>query len=351
MNKKKKQHYVPRFILRNFASSAEKLAVYRKSSRSVFGGNVNDYGHENYFYELPDPDGTFSAEERQAVEDWLEGIDTRASSVINRLIRYMEWPCWVSADGVPDYRLSEGEKLELSIFIVVQSLRTPEHRESNRQMHYLMSKASARMMAAIDPRLPKDIRERLSNSIDVEMHPDFVKALQLRDLLNEQLVTGLVNLCMHKRWFIGINTSDELLYLPDHPVLRIYHREDAPGYGGWTAPGLEIALPLSPRLILSLQSTDLWDHFDRKRLGDRELIPDRAMLLNREHILFYNSHSYFRSFDFIFAARDDFWQAKEMTVEQPHFADPYRVRASVSSGVGKIGLPEDWAERRRRLPQ
>ena len=53
MTKPKKQHYVPQFLLRNFAigqKSKAKLWVLDKRKGNVYQSSVHDVAHENLFY-------------------------------------------------------------------------------------------------------------------------------------------------------------------------------------------------------------------------------------------------------------------------------------------------------------
>ena len=70
MTKAKKQHYVPQFLLRNFAVGKKlkaKLWVLDKRNASVFQASVNDVAHENMFYECNGEAGSYDFEERKRV--------------------------------------------------------------------------------------------------------------------------------------------------------------------------------------------------------------------------------------------------------------------------------------------
>lgn len=52
-NTPKKQHYVPQFLLRNFAiDNTEKLFTFDKQQNKVFSTTVRDSASENGFYNI-----------------------------------------------------------------------------------------------------------------------------------------------------------------------------------------------------------------------------------------------------------------------------------------------------------
>jgi Protein of unknown function (DUF4238) len=52
MSVPKKHHFVPQFLLRNFADDRGQLAVYRTDQQREYGANVRDLGHRNFGHSL-----------------------------------------------------------------------------------------------------------------------------------------------------------------------------------------------------------------------------------------------------------------------------------------------------------
>ena len=51
--KTKKQHYVPRFYLSNWANEKGQIWVFDKSLKKSFQANIKDVASSNYFYDIP----------------------------------------------------------------------------------------------------------------------------------------------------------------------------------------------------------------------------------------------------------------------------------------------------------
>lgn len=344
---KKKHHFVPRYYLNHFTSADEKLCVFQKSTGKIFGGAVDDYGHENRFYEIPDPKKELSPEERQTIEDLLASTEGAFDKAITKLIRGIPHQPSAIDVGLPFYILGRAEKEALATHIVIQSLRTREFRESLKQSAYLMTKATAKMVAATSPET-KDKFEAYKDFIDVDIPEDYTKALQIQLLLNNAFQDRLINVCMDMVWLVGVNKSNSVLYTSDHPVSKIYHRDKGSFRGrGWFDRDLEIALPLSPNLLLNLYSRDLFEP-DLSDLKARGISPNGVFELHREHVEFYNSHQIFHSFDYLYSTPNDFSQAIEMTREQAKDANPFRQRVSTHGGFGIETLPTDWKRRHKK---
>jgi hypothetical protein len=52
MSVPKKHHYVPQFLLRNFADDRGQLVVHRTDQQREYGSNVRDLGHRNLGHSL-----------------------------------------------------------------------------------------------------------------------------------------------------------------------------------------------------------------------------------------------------------------------------------------------------------
>jgi len=81
----KKQHYVPQFLLRQFATDTHKnpkIWVLDKSNKAVRLASIRDVAHENAFYEFHDSDGTHID-----FEHLMEKIDSIGARIIKQVIR------------------------------------------------------------------------------------------------------------------------------------------------------------------------------------------------------------------------------------------------------------------------
>src|SRR4030067_3418519 len=90
--KKRKQHYVPRFYLKSFAVPKKGeyyTNCFEKSNFNQFEVNIKDVGCENYFYEI-------AKDVPQEMEDTLSEFENEFSQVYNKLVsrasvRCLKW--------------------------------------------------------------------------------------------------------------------------------------------------------------------------------------------------------------------------------------------------------------------
>ena len=100
----KKQHYVPQFLLRQFAvpGSGNQIAVYRiTADQFIPQTSIRDQAHENYFYGIPQ------------VDEGLTDLESKAAPIITEVLKKHELPPY----------LSNGYHI-LQMFTLLQAYRT-----------------------------------------------------------------------------------------------------------------------------------------------------------------------------------------------------------------------------------
>ena len=215
------QHYVPRFLLRNFCVGEEPcLWVYDKKSDKKFKTSVERIAGERGFYEVTVGDVELS------LEEGLSRLESESSKVINRIIT-------TKSIGV----LNDEERTTLAVFVAVQMLRVPNHRES---------------MLAIGEGLRRVFGERFGMDVSgiSDMTPDLAKALSLQSLTKPHVYAEHV---LNKSWFLFEANSSTPFYVSDNPVALqndVEPKGPLRGNLGLAVPGIEIYLPISSTLTL-----------------------------------------------------------------------------------------------------
>jgi Protein of unknown function (DUF4238) len=106
------QHYVHRFVLRNFCfNEGEQIYVFDKKTERVFSTNIENVAAEKDFYNFNEGDNTFS------VEHNLGNLEAATAGIIEKIVKHE------SLSGI-----TKDEKLLLSIFIAAQFSRTKQQR-------------------------------------------------------------------------------------------------------------------------------------------------------------------------------------------------------------------------------
>ena len=108
----KRQHYVPRFILRNFTDSKnQQVNVYDKQEEKEFKTNIINIAVEKEFYDFEFMDVKLS------IELSLSQLESKATKLINCVIK----------EGSLTL-LTEKDKRLLSLFFAIQKNRVTAHR-------------------------------------------------------------------------------------------------------------------------------------------------------------------------------------------------------------------------------
>ena len=74
-NENRRQHYVPKFYLRNFSKNSKSVGLYRfKESKMIIDGSINDNLWKEYFY---GDDAIVENELAKYEKKWNDIISTR----------------------------------------------------------------------------------------------------------------------------------------------------------------------------------------------------------------------------------------------------------------------------------
>lgn len=108
-----KHHTVPKFVLRRFAEGGKRLSVWRRTTKSITPGNVDDLAITN-FYTVLNTDGQFDGR----MEELLGQVETAAAPVID----------WLQSP-YRGRRLSPERQAAVCQFLAFQLVRGPRKRK------------------------------------------------------------------------------------------------------------------------------------------------------------------------------------------------------------------------------
>ncbi len=222
----KKQHYVPQFLLRQFAAGTRKnpkLWVLDKSTKEVRFHSVRDIAHENAFYEVSDPDGG-----HVNFEQLMEKIDSIGARIVRE----------VNLAG--RLALSPEDRVWLSYVVACQITRTPMVRKD-------MDNLRSMIIHKWGPNVRAEGDERTVG----ELGPEDSKFSSL--LMIKKDVPELAKILQAKAWFLAAAPADHPFIISDNPVVR-HNMIRRPGRGnlGLKNKGIEIYMPLSTRYSLHI---------------------------------------------------------------------------------------------------
>lgn len=228
MSQAKKQHYVPRFYLKNFSINSN-----RKTIQCL--DKINLRSHISDFGPIAQEE-KFNESEFQDIEDDLSKIENNAGYLINNFL------------DDPKYKRlnSEPFKLKLAYFILIQLIRTKEIR--NRPIDGINSLKS--YMA--DKYDLKDFEiekyDQLLNKEEIkEAHLDFIQDDNL------DLLEGIF--C--KKWILLKNQTSMNFWTSDNPVVKY----NPYGNLGLIVEGIQLFFPLSPKFCLCILNPFCYSNF------------------------------------------------------------------------------------------
>jgi len=240
------QHYVPKFILRNFLSNPKKeqVHVFSKSSGKGFTTSIRNIMAERRFHE-------FSIDENYlaSFEAYVCGVEEMLLPAYRSVIENRHF------DGTPE------QKAHLAVLIAFQFIRTRSQRDQfvdmERQIaeHLEQHGCSIEDIEGYEPLTDDALRERHIRFMR-DTAGDFAQIIGAKDFLLLEAPKG--------RYF----------YLSDNPV-TIHNRQLSDGlYGnmGLACEGIEIYMPLTSDLQLCAWCPSLLGNMrDRNAESKRQL--------------------------------------------------------------------------------
>ena len=310
MGRVKNQHYVPRVYLKRFTHDGKKLFVYDKVEGRVFESSIGNVASETGFYDLSPAafkDGT--APPAQVVEDFLSRVESLYDQVLNGLV------VRISRESAV-----QRHKNDLAYFMAVQMLRT---REARITIQLILNKTVQHLA---DELVRKNYPDMTHLTPRVEFTRDAVAALHAVLLLGpDEPFAGLREvrdaLAAHI-WLVGYSESGRPLYTSDHPVVR--EREvhgEACHHRGIDAPGIEIAFPVTPNIIIIILERREFSRYEAKDLTTVALTEAQVVRFNKMQVAQSTRH--------VFCPDADFEVAERVCRERPEVCSPDRERVEV----------------------
>ncbi|MBI1937009.1 MAG: DUF4238 domain-containing protein [Ignavibacteriales bacterium] len=294
----KNQHYVPKLYLRNFCKHKDQVAVYFKSSGTSFFTNIVNIANENYFYDDDEIDK--SAQSIQVLEKYFHPLEDRMKIILNTLLNRLNASKYVG--------FSDDERIDISMFLVYQFMRTKEQREIFGQLNQELIQMYA------DEFIKSEGEDPTKYKVEIDG-----KYFHTRILLDESLMDKLTLSLYKKLWVILDNQTEMPFLTSDHPVVKYGHLgNEIRSMSGFNSRGVEISFPLSPKYLLSI--------IDEEYANSMIHLDDNVIKVDDQRVLHYNSLQIIKSYDQLFSNINSFGLAKEILEEEPVLKDPNRSR-------------------------
>ncbi len=231
-------HYVPRFLLKNFAHGKNpQIYVYDKSDDRSFRTNIRNVAAERGFYDLESGDSVLT------IEPSLAHLEANSSRVLKKVLRQRTLRC-LDADGVAI----------LAAFVAVQFVRTKEHRLRFEHLSELFAER---------------LREMGTTEANIEELVKGPPDPREEKLFGFRAVVGVKDIIPHflnKAWVLFETNRKSPFFISDNPA-TLHNEIDHSPYGniGLTVRGIEIYFPLSTTVCLGLLCPSIAVEFEKAK--------------------------------------------------------------------------------------
>jgi hypothetical protein len=217
---KVRQHFVPRFYLKNFADSAGNVQIVDiQNKRLAKPKHYGSAGFEKFYYAATTGVGD---EASQQVEDWLEAIETPIAQELPRIVSVI----------LNNQQISEDDRYTLSVLMSLLWLRSPYMRDHLAQMETDLRKQLLRLhapekleqfMTETGTILTGDQRQQLLEMLNRGAFTFKFNNVQHLRFMVEHLgagSAGFANMFFGMRWRIYLAKGQERFVTTDSPVIE-----------------------------------------------------------------------------------------------------------------------------------
>lgn len=308
------QHYVPRFLLRNFCTGKKpKVWAYDKVTAKSFETNIQNVAGERDFYEAEIGHRILS------LEQGLSAMESKTAAIIDRVLAQR------SIGG-----LSLDDRIQIAVFVAIQMQRVPNQRE-----HLMAMNAGIRKVLGdrdVDPALVEGF---------ADITPEEAKAMSIMMLAEPNELPVHI---LDKTWLLFETDAAVPFYVSDNPVAMqnlVEPKGALRGNLGLAVPGIEIYLPISSTMTLGFfcrsHEATIRNGVERMRatfvrdpdiptpgfgpLLDwmRAFRTGNPLLSDAENVLNHNSLQVRQAERYVFSSLPDFSLVEDMIANEPRY--------------------------------
>lgn len=227
-NDKRRQHYVPKFYLRNFSESKKSVGIYLfKENKIIEHGSINDNLWKEYFYG-----------EDAVVENKLAEYEGKWNDIISAIIE---------TERLPD---TNSDLVWLRYFILISSARTLKRGNQINDDYTTLIK---KLLEVEEPELFERVISAGEDGFSVKMNypalPFINAAQQCLPLVIDLKIDLLIN-----RSTIDYVTSDN----PTVFYNQLFQEKNLSRGFGWGEYGIQFIIPISPRIAICMYDSEVY---------------------------------------------------------------------------------------------
>lgn len=281
-NKPKQQHYVPKFYLKEFATSETygkkdkaQIHIYDLNNEKKSIRNIDTVAYERYLYSPQDEKNNRSF----YMEDKLAGLENTISKI---------WGEFVNNQ----VGLSPSMKKGVALFISTLILRHPDKLAEYKEFKNFCYTEVMKNLPEGDTKFTFVVKGQES-VIDITEVEDSINASSFHESMFfieniEYLATTIIEQLIKKKWSI-IASEEKVFITSDRPVIISNAKTGLLGVG---SKGVVISLPLSPTRLLILEDN----------INNEENLTEYP--LNKGHSSFYNGPIWSNAYRYVIGHKD-----------------------------------------------
>ena len=278
-----KQHYVPKFYLKNFG---ELLYALDKKTQERFKTTPKNIAMESNFY-------GGEIENAPSLEKALSSIESNFAKAIHEFIEKENYQL-----------LSDQLKIKIHNFLSLQYIRTPAHKKEVVEAYNYVINEIAKAKGI------EDANVVLAENSEVGVHLQSIGDYPLYGMLIGRM-----------KFVTMINKTSIPFWTSDNPVCFDNFVPSNMGNLGIISRGVQIHIPITPKLMIVALDPIFFKHF-----------LDVNEVYNKKGILFENFLQVENSSRWLFSNTKKFHELKDMLKKYPELKNPQRERAQIVTG-------------------
>lgn len=269
--KRRGQHYIPRFYLKHFSTEKNGkyyIWCYNIRKGKIFKANINDMCKENWFYTRND-----------LFEEGLSNLDGHHSTIYRIL------------EENPIYALIEPEKRTIMEFVYITHARTRKAREGilevNEEVQFDENFRKKFKYVFPEHNIEQDLKQ-------IKQTMQFANIFGIKiPLYNyDPKIEEAMDKLMSYDYYILKNNTGKEFYTSDHPISQFDLSDEE---------GIKVAIPLASDLFLMMCNSEEW----------MQMYPSQKVQINEWFVDEANKATIQAANDFIFSKTNDFEFVKE----------------------------------------
>jgi len=260
-NTKENQHYVPQFYLKKFSDNDKCVPGYELNSKKYIPDiSINKTAKESYYYGI---DGT--------IENWFMELEGAWATIIGNIIDTKE---------LPDLPVKVDDYFMLLLFLVLSDVRTLKMGKTVNEIR----KKSFEHVSQFT-----EIDNEYFSRLDFNKHPNLFMFATMEDNFNDLAK-------LHPLLLLNDTNCD--FCTSDNPCIKYnqFFASKELGYYGLKHGGIQIFIPLSPKICLCLYDDFAYDvptKDNKERVEIKN--PEQIIELNKLIVRNANRMIYFRN--------------------------------------------------------